>query len=409
MPKFSYKAKKGLDEIVEGVIEASSKEDALSKLFSNDLHPIIIEPIIQKQSIGLNIKGWRLFFSRKVTSRQVLIFTQKLAILIRAKIDLMASLRIVCEQTDNPFFRDKITDIYNRVREGDSFSEGLSRFPRIFFPLYINLVKAGEAAGTLDSSLEQIRVFLAKEQAVRTKIAVALAYPSLLLFVGAASIFVLISFVVPRLKPIFSNLGENLPAITKFVLGLSEIPIRNWVIFVAAAAGIFLILSNTKAGGLWLRKLVWKVKLSVPIVKDMVKNRQLIYFSQSLSLLLKKGVPALKSLEIITPAIENLALRKKLEKVYDQISKGRSLSQSMEGITELPDFFIKMIAVGEESGRLAEVLEDISRSYTEQLDSNIAVFNSLIEPLLILFLGIILGGIVLAILIPTFQITQMVN
>lgn len=413
MAKFKYKAKKGLNDVVEGTIEAQSHDDVLNKLFDEGLFPISIETFSAKSADKRpgpkSIKTLLRKHRRRINFHQILVFTQKLAILMRAKVELLSSLKIIYEQTENPAFQEIILEIYNATREGKSFSDSLGRFPQIFSSLYVNIVRSGEASGALDSALDQITHFLSRQGALRTKVAVALAYPALLLTVGLASIFVLINFVVPRLKPIFANLGEDLPFITKIVLQISEISNHSWLIILA---GLFIFFSRaaySAKGKLFLQRLVGNLKIKTPLVKDIIKNQELAIFSQSLSLLLKRGVPALRALEIVTPSINNLKLRKELEQVFQDVAAGGSMSRSIESSTNLPAFFTKMIAVGEESGRLAEVLDEISSSYNQQVEANIAVLNSLLEPALILFLGLILGGIVLAILIPTFQVTQIVH
>ncbi|MBU1122119.1 MAG: type II secretion system F family protein [Candidatus Omnitrophica bacterium] len=413
MAKFFYKAKKGLKDIVEGTIEAQNKEDALNRLFKEGLYPISVSygikgeipsgKVIQAKPSIANIK---IEFRKKITSHQILVFTQKLAILIRAKVELLPALKILYEQSENPFFGEILLAIYNETREGRSFSNSLRLYPKTFSSLFVNIIKSGEASGALDTALDQINEFLSREEAMRKKITVALAYPSLLLFVGVSSIFVLINFVVPRLKPIFDNLGEELPLLTRLVLGVSEFSNKSWWIILPAVAGFILVLSRMPGGGSFFRETARKIKGRLPIVKRMIKNQELAQFSRSLSLLLERGVPVLDSLAVVTPTLEDPRSRKAFEKVYDSVSAGKSISASIEELTDLPNFFTKMVAVGEESGRLSEVLSEISGSYNQHVESDISLVSSLLEPLLILFLGLVLGTIVLAILIPTFQITQ---
>jgi type II secretory pathway component PulF len=301
-----------------------------------------------------------------------------------------------------------ILEIYNATKEGRLFSDSLERFPAVFPSLFVNIIKAGETSGRLDLSLEQISEYLYREQNLRTRIGVALAYPSLLLLVGLASIFVLINFVIPKLRPIFEGLGNELPMITKVVLGVSAFSKKSWWL-VGIVAGIVGVVLYLRTGGAIFNRWFKKIKVHLPVVKRLVKNQELANFSRALSLLLKSGVPALKSLEVATPSIEEQQLREQLKKVCQQVAQGQTISHSLETLTGLPSFFTKMIAVGEESGRLAEVLDEISHSYTQQLEADIALTTSLLEPVLILALGLVLGTIVIAILLPTFQITQFVR
>ncbi len=407
MPKFTYKAKKGLYQILEGEIEAENQEEAVNKLTVQGLFPISLNEVIPVEAPTQTVKK-PAKPRRKISSKEVLNFTQKLATLMRARVELLTSLRIIYEQTENLTFQELIQDIYNSTKEGKAFSSSLSNFPKIFSPLYINLIKTGETSGKMDFALEQISDFLMRDDALKGKIKVALAYPVLLLMVGVASIFVLINFVVPRLKPLLEGLGKDLPIITKVILRLSEFSNRTWWITGGVIAAVVIFLYYNK-GSSFFSGFMSTVKMHIPIIKRLAKNQELAHFSRAFGLLLKSGVPALKSLEISTPTIGNPRLREELSKVCQEVASGQSLSKSMEAYTSLPKFFTKMIAVGEESGRLSEVLEEIHNSYNQQIESDIALVTSLIEPVMILVLGLILGTIVLSILLPTFQITQMVR
>jgi len=326
---------------------------------------------------------------------------------VRAKVELLQAFKIIYEQTGKRSFQQVVLLIYNFTKEGKPFSASLAEFPKVFKPVYVNIVKAGEVSGRLDVSLEQLKEFLSREEGLKRKIVVALAYPSLLLLVGFSSIFVLLSFVIPRLRPIFMTM-PNLPAITKFILNISMLSSRSWwiVLFVFILA---VFAAYKLKGEAFFRSIGKKIKRGIPVLKDLDHNQELMRFSKILSLLLKSGVPALKSLEIATLNIEEKRLRESLELACRDIASGRSLAKSMQEHTALPDFFTKMVAIGEESGRLTDVLEQVSISYDEEIDNNIAIITSLIEPVLILVLGLVLGAIVMAVLLPTLQITQMVR
>lgn len=407
--KFNYKAKKGLDEKLEGYIEAENQEEAVNKLNAQGLFPIsIVEVKLLSAEAASGKKKQASSRRKKVSSKEVLQFTRKLATLSRARVELLSSLRIIHDQTDNLYFKEIILEIYNATKEGKAFSETLARFPNIFSSLFTNLIKTGEATGKLDFALSQISDFLSRDDTLKNKVKVALAYPALLLLVGVASIFVLINFVIPKLKPLFSGLGKDLPFVTKLILQLSELSNKSWWIIVAAAGAVFLFLYYQK-GGKFFKQAIAELKRKTPVIKQLVRNQELAYFARAFGLLLKSGVPALKSLEIATPTISDPKLRDELSKVCLEVAAGKSLSWSMENFTTLPKFLVKMVAVGEESGRLTEVLDEVYDSYTQATESDIALVTSLIEPVLILVMGSILGTIVLSILLPTFQITQMVR
>ena len=409
MAKFNYKAKKGLDDTFEGIIEAANQEEALNKLVEQGLFPTKVEPQeVAPAQKSVSAKKPRFFNKKRVTPGDILLFTQKLTTLIRAKVELLSALRILYEQTDNPRFREVIQGMYNATKEGKVFSESLEKFPRHFSPLYVNIVRAGEASGRLDASLEQISDFLYREESLKSKVMVALAYPVLLILVGLASIFILINFVIPRLRPILESMGKGLPLITRIILQISALSSKSWWLIIGGIAFIMLIIYKQK-GSAFFKRLARKIKTHTPIVKRLTQNQELDHFSRSLNLLLKGGVTALRSLEISSAGIEDPNLREGLKKACQDVASGRGISKSMENSTSLPNFFTQMIAVGEESGRLTEVLDEISHSYTQQIEADISIIASLLEPILILTLGLVLGTIVLAILLPIFQMTQMVH
>ncbi len=416
MPTFFYKAKKGLSETVEGRIDAESQDDAVNALAARGLFPITLEEAKKslpkssstegapKAKVKIGLPGAR----RKVSGKDILSFSQKLATLTRARVELLSSLKILYEQTEESGLKEITLELYNRVKEGKTFSEALKDFPAAFPAIYANIVAAGEASGNLDKALEQLTEFMAREENLKNKIMVALAYPAVLLSVGLASIFVLINFVVPRLKPIFQGLGKDIPLITKFVLSLSEASRKGWIWIAAVIAAISFVLYFRK-GSRFFGSMLNKAAAALPIVKRLKEDQELTHFARSLNLLLNGGVAALRALEIAAPTVDNPKLRAELKQVCVKVAAGQRISKSMEETASLPGFFIKMIAVGEESGRLNEVLDDITISYTRQIESDIALLSSLLEPLLILGLGLILGTIVLAILLPTFQVTQLVH
>ena len=409
MPKFIYKAKKGVDEVIEGFVEAQNKDDVLNKLAAQGIFAISIKEDICNREPGQPIAGsGAAAVSGKVTSNDILLFSQKLLTLLHARVELLASVKVIHDQTENARLKDILGCIYEQIRQGKTFSETLESFPDVFFPLFVNLVKAGEATGKLDFSFEQITQYLSREQALRTKIKVALAYPTMLLAVGLTSVFVLITFVIPKLRPIFESMHKDLPLLTKIILSVSDSFRKGWF-WLAVVAIALLLFAHLRKGPSYFKNAVRKIGISIPLIKRLINNKELVNFTRALSLLLNSGVVALNALEIASRILENQKLKAQLDKVCSEVASGQGLAKSMEAYTDMPKFFTKMIAVGEESGRLSEVLNEISQSYDKQVEADILLISALIEPLLILVMGLILGAIILAVLLPTFQITQMVH
>ncbi len=406
--KFAYKAKKGLDEIVEGTLDAQNEDQALGSLTDQGLFPVSLQKF-EPAGEGPHAPSLPVKLSKKeIRSKDILLFTQNLLMLMRSKVPLLSALNTIYEQSDNARLKEIILHVYTDVKEGKIFSESLEGFPKVFSTLYVNMVKAGEATGMLDHSFKQITIYLAREEALKTKIKVTLAYPVLLLIMGFCSIFVLITFVVPKLKPIFDSERDSLPVLTKVVFGLSEFAQENWIWLLIAAVIIYVLIYMRKGSSFFLIA-ARGLGMRIPLIKKIIDNKELVNFSSSLSLLLNSGVPALSSLEISSRILDNPLLKDQMKKVYLEVSAGQSLAKSMGEYTGLPKFFIKMLSVGEETGRLGEVLDEISFSCNQQLEADLSVVSALVEPILILFLGLIIGTIVLAVLLPTFQITQSVH
>jgi type II secretory pathway component PulF len=322
----------------------------------------------------------------------------------------LSALRILYEQSERrSYLRTVILQLHKSVKEGGSFSDALRQFPLIFSPLFVNIIKAAEASGRLDRGLEQIVDYLYRQQELKNKIVVALTYPTLLIMVGAASIFVLITFVVPRLRVMFEDIGMQLPLITKIILRLSTVSQKAWQWILGGAALFILMLSIQGNIRQFFGRLLQKIKTSLPLVRGLIKDEEIARLSRSLHMLISSGVGVLESLKIATQGVQDKRLAGQLSNVCRAVTSGENLSRSMQEQTNLPAFFTKMVAVGEESGRLDEVLDEIARAYTQEVERRAVVLTSLLEPALILFLGLVLGSIVFAVLLPIFQITQMVR
>lgn len=413
MAQFAYTAKKGLSETLEGLIEAESQEAAIHRLVEQGLYPIHLEVrsgVLPRTAVAEPLPAQRPVLPRavRVSSNDLLLFTQKLATLLRARVDLLAAIRILHDQAHPGTFKALLLDVYHATKEGQAFSESLARFPTVFASLFVSIVKAGEATGKLDVALAQLAESLARDEALKTKVKAALAYPILLLFVGLGSIAVLINFVVPKLERLFLDLGHELPFMTRLILHLSHLS-RKGSLWILLGAGSALAVVIWRQGGAALARLAAQLLRRLPVFSRLAGNQEMLHFASALNLLLRSGVPALRSLQLVVPSLGDPRLRRQMSRVCEQVAVGERLSSSLQTHAALPPFFVKMIAIGEESGRLDEVLGEISRAYLQQIEADITVISSLIEPVMILGLGSVLGTIVLSILLPIFQVTQSVR
>ena len=375
------------------------------------LFPVRIEPVRIGPSAAGQPQAKRLSQARtrrRVASKDILLFTQQLTTLVRAQVDLLSAVGILHDQAEEGRLRQILGEVVEATKGGQTFSESLGRFPEVFSPLFVNIVKAGEASGKLDAALQQLGESLGRDDALKRKVRSALAYPALLLLVGLGSLLVLMTFVVPKLESLFLDLGGELPIMTRAVLMMSHLCRRGaiWVILLGAGgAGIVI----RHRGGAIIGQAAGRLMRRLPVVKRLIVNQELLHVASSLNLLLRSGVPALGSLQLVTPSLGDPRLRAQMSRACERVALGESVSKSVGAEGALPPFFVKMIAVGEESGRLDDVLEEIARSFEQQIEADITTISSLIEPVLILGMGSILGAIVLSILLPIFQITQTVR
>jgi len=405
MPTFVYKAKKGLQESVSGVIEAENRDTAVARLNESGLIPISVELQAQKQvPVRLSVTVLRF---KKLGLKELNIFTQQLKTLIRSKVELLFSLSILYKQADKPTLKQIILDLHNTVKDGKTFSESLSKHPEFFPLLYVNIIKSGETSGRLDEALAQLSEFLEKEQDLKMKIRTALAYPLVMVIVGIATIFVLFSFVIPRLMGIFADFSAVLPLPTRILLKISNFMHQGWYWIL----GFIILMSffmhrhrrSSQNRGLDL------LKMHLPILGELIRKQAIARFSRTLALLLHSGVPVLQSLSIAIPTLENKIFIQQLEAVHKEVLAGSTLAKSLEKVAFIPPFIIQMITVGEEGGRLQEVLTEIAYSYTQESESILKIITSLIEPLVILCLGSVLGLIIMAMLLPIFQINMLIR
>lgn len=404
--KFKYKAKKSLDETIEGAIEAENLEQAIESLERKGIIPIIIEP---QGKETVSVQG-----SRGVTnlqlgrwgSKKLTVFTQKLYNLTKSNVELLAALKLLSQNNFDHTEKLLLEDVSQSIKSGMTLSQSFSRHPRYFPLLYVNIVRAGESSGQLKDSFSQLLNYLQQIEELRLKIRQALAYPIFMIIVGAATIFVMLSFILPRLVSMFEDFQAALPLPTRILLAVSNVFKQYWLAAIAIFVVGFFILQkkySLKAA------LLFYLKSHLPFVRSLVYKQSVVNFSTSLSLLLKSGVNLLSALGIVAPVIDNPVYIAQLGQVRQDIKEGASFSQALAKFKIFPGFFTQMIKVGEESGRLESVLADIADSYQQEIESDLKIISALIEPAIILVLGLIIGGMVLAVLLPIFNINALVG
>ncbi|MBU1122200.1 MAG: type II secretion system F family protein [Candidatus Omnitrophota bacterium] len=392
MSIFLYKAKKGPSEIVEGQIEAQSNQEAVSKLDALDLFPLVIKE--KKVSFGRK---------SKVALKDLVEFTHQLATLINSGSTLISSLSTLASATDQSNLKPVVLDVIAQVKEGVHFSQALEKYPYIFSQLYISLVKTGEASGTLGQNLSRIAQFLEEELDFYTNIISILTYPFIIVGVGILTIFALLKFVIPKLVGIFDDIGQALPLPTLILKNISDVFSRYWIIILGA--GILCVFIVKRYFLIPKNRIWWdEVKLKMPLVGVLLKKIEIARFSRTLSILLKNGVTIDSSLRVVTKTISNVFFQRQVERVEKQIKEGMSLNEALKSINVFPATFINVVTVGEESGSLDNVLENLSVDYNKEIHRKMKAVLGILEPMLILGVGVIVGFVVLAMLLPIFQI-----
>ena len=405
MPIYRYRAKKGPQEIIESRIQAQSEAEAIDKINQIGLIPIRIEEEYSttsaKTSYPNKPKG-------KVPSREVTIFSRELASLLKSGVPILAALNIISEQSESIHLKNTLRIIHDAVKDGSTFSAVLSMHPQIFSSLYVAMIRSGEDSGALAAVLLRIADYRSKQEEMLSRFRMALAYPVLMAIVGLGTVIFMLTFVMPRLMKIFINLGQDLPLPTKILIFTSN-GLRQWgfwiILILALIILIFRRQMRSKTGRISLSLL----KLHLPLYGKFTLKAELARFSRTLELLIKNGIPILQAMDIATPVLENEIIKNQLSKSYKELEQGGSLGRSLRNSRLFPLFMTNLIIVGEESGKLDEALSEIASSYERDTDESMRIMASLLEPLMILAMGLIVGFIVVAMLLPIFQINVMAH
>ncbi|MFC1807847.1 type II secretion system F family protein [Candidatus Omnitrophota bacterium] len=396
-----------------GEIEADSRDAAVAKLTADELIPI---SVAEKQGTGDRVQGTAkdnkpvakpISFGgefAKIKTKDIDTFTRQLSSLIRANVPVLRALSLIVNQTENKSLKNLVSGFHKQIKDGKMLSEVLSKYPQYFNKLYLSMVKAGEKAGVLDEMLLKLTEHREREDEVRKKIQAALAYPALMIVVGIGTVFVMLTFFLPKIAGMFDSVTQTLPLPTKILVGISSLTSNYWHIILIIVAASLAVFMRVKPGSK-KKLLLDMVKLSIPFVRKFITSGEVSKFTRTLGMLLKNGIPVYEGLNLAIATIDNDALRERLEQTSkDIVNQGARLSQSLEKIDVFPKFVVNMIAVGEEGGKLDESLAEITRVYEKEIDQSIKVMTSLIEPVLILIVGSIVGFIVFAMLLPIFNI-----
>jgi type II secretory pathway component PulF len=404
MPTFKYRAKNGPDN-VEGTIEAQNREEAIEKVHALGYLPMRIEEVVLKSAA---LAAARKPIGGRIRLKDITTFYRQMASLFKSGVPILRAISIISKQTTNAAFQTMLMKIYAEVKDGRPLSQTLTNYPRYFSPLDVAMVHSGEKGGALPEVLFKIADYRLKQEEVFSRVRNALIYPLLMAVVGAGTIIFMLAFVMPRLMGIFSRTGQELPAATKILLAISS-ALQNWwwVILVVVIGVVVAVRQGSKNPS--QKKALSRMKLNMPVLKDFVLKSELSRFCRTMELLLKSGIPMLSAIEVAIPTLNNDVIKDALSASYQALREGGSFGKSLESTKVFPAFMANLLVVGEESGRLDEALGEIALSYERDTDDAVKVLTSLLEPLMILVMGLVVGFIVIAMLLPVFQINTMVQ
>ena len=420
MPKYNYVAMDQKGKETKGTLEVASQNEAITRVKEMGLFPTKIveldktkEKSEQKSkapakkgkkgggSINIKIPG----FGGKVKSKVLTAFTRQLATLVDAGLPLLRGLRVLEKQEKHPTLKRIIGEIALSIEGGSTFSEALAQHPKVFNRLYVNMVKAGELGGVLEVVLARLAEFQEKAQKIKGKVIAAMFYPIAVLVVATAIMFVLMALVIPKFKEVFQGLGNGrpLPGFTLFVMGISDLIVNNIILVIVAAILVvvcFMLFIKTKFG----RRLFDKVKLKMPVLGPVVSKVAISRFTRTLGTLVSSGVPILQALTIVKETSGNVIVANAVVAVHDSVKEGETITAPLEASGVFPPMVISMVDVGEQTGALPEMLLKIADNFDEEVDNAVSAMTSLLEPIMIVFLAVIVGSIVIAMFLPLIDL-----
>lgn len=421
MPKFNYVAMDSHGKETKGTLEVNNQNEAIGRVKEMGLFPTKIveaEKIREKPdkkaskpaagkggkkkgggSMNINIKIPGL--SGRVKSKVLTTFTRQLATLVDAGLPLLRGLRVLEKQEKNPTLKEILGELALSIEGGSTFSEGLAQHPKVFNRLFVNMVKAGELGGVLEVVLARLSEFMEKAQKIKGKVIAAMFYPCAVLVVATCILMILMVWVVPKFKEVFAGMltGQELPAFTRLVLGISEI-IKDHILYALAGAVlvwiIFVLIGKTQLG----RRVYDKVKLKMPVFGPVITKVAISRFTRTLGTLVSSGVPILQALTIVKETSGNVIVGSAVGAIHDSVKEGETITAPLEASQVFPPMVVSMVDVGEQTGALPEMLLKIADTYDEEVDNAVAAMTSLLEPIMIVFLAVIVGSIVIAMFLP---------
>ncbi len=410
MPIYQYSALTTAGKVKKGIIDADTARDARSKLRGQHVHVTEMKELGDKAEkraaaeasttlAGIPVSFKLPKFEKRVKVRDLATFTRQFSTLLKSGIQLADALAALVEQSTDRDLEKVLRNVKEDITGGNNLAEAMAKHPRYFSDLYVNMVRAGEASGSLDTVLTRIADYLQKQASLRGKVVTAVTYPSVMVVVGLAVVIFLMSYVVPKITEVLKQRNTPLPWVTEVLMTVSSF-FENfwWVLLIGIAGGFFVLrgIVSTTAGRLKFDTLL----LKLPLFGSLFSKQAISRFAITFSTLLRSGLPALESLKIVSMVVNNARLSQVINDIHTRIIEGADIATPIKKSKVFPPMIGYMVAVGEQSGQLEDVLDRISESYEEELDLSIQRLTALIEPVIIVFLAVIVGFIIAAVLLP---------
>jgi type IV pilus assembly protein PilC len=422
MPSYAYTALDARGQEVSDTLEAGNENEAIAALRQAGYYPTSVmeagkaakaargktaaAPKAKAPGLKKEINIRIPFLERKtIKPKTLMIFTRQLATLIDSGLPLLRGLNVLGKQEPDPVLRKTIGKLADSVQGGSTFSDGLAQHPKIFNKLYINMVKAGELGGVMELVLVRLADFQEKAQKLKNKVVSAMFYPIIVLVIAVAIMAFLLVYIVPKFEQIFADMlgGKPLPALTEFVIGTSRFFQNQWYLILGALI-VFVVAYNLAGRTEKGLAIIDAIKLRIPLFGDLIKKGAISRFSRTLGTLVTSGVPILQALNITRDTAGNVVLSNAIQKVHDSVKEGESIVSPLEKSGIFPPMVVSMIDVGEETGQLPEMLLKVADVYDDEVDNTVAGLTSLLEPIMIVFLAVVVGTIVIALFLPLISI-----
>jgi type IV pilus assembly protein PilC len=400
MPLFEWQGKSVTGEIRSGVLDAPNQQLVEVYLRRLNIIPIKIKP--KKETTFV------LFRRKSVSGKDLTTFTRQFAVVLEAGLPIVKSLEVLAEQQKNPYFKNVLKEIKLKVETGSTLSDAMAEYPKVFDNLYVNMVRSGESSGNLDVILKRLAGYLERILSLKSKVKHAMVYPSVIVIVTIAVISIIMLFVIPKFAEIYGSAGQALPLPTQILINISNNFGKILIVFIILLAGLIIGIRyyrNTEIG----RYNTDKIIFSLPLLGELFKKAAVARVARTLANLIGGGVPLLPALTIAGETSGNKVLEKAMEEVRINVSAGQSLADPMFYTGVFPYLLVEMVRVGELTGRLEDMLNRVADFFEEEVDRMVNTLSTLIEPILIVFLGIVIGGILISLYLPIFKLGEVIG